>query len=220
MSQEICAVVGVGPGIGLAVAKRFGQEGYRLALIARNVAKLEDFAGELKQAGIESQSFEADAGDFASLKSAFDRIKSEMGDPAVLVYNAAAFQRGQPSELDPDDLMSSFAINVAGAMVAAQQVIPAMRAKKQGTILFTGGGLALNPSPQSAALAIGKAGIRNLAYGLGAELEPEGIQVATVTIAGYVRPGTHFDPDKIAETYWQLHSQPAGERQREIIYKQ
>ncbi len=220
MSHEVCAVVGVGPGMGLAVARRFGQGGYRLALVARNAAKLESFVGELKQAGIEAQAFEADASDLAALRTAFDGIKAQMGDPAVLVYNTAAFKPGQPSELKAEDLTASFAVNVTGALVAAQQVIPAMRAKKQGTILFTGGGLALNPSPQNAALAIGKAGIRNLAYSLGAELEPDGIQVATVTIAGFVRPGTHFDPDKIAETYWQLHSQLGGERQREVVYKQ
>jgi len=94
-----------------------------------------------------------------------------------------------------------------------------MRASGKGTILFTGGGLALHPNPQVASLSVGKAAIRNLAYSLGAELELEGIQVATVTIAGYVKPGTHFDPDLIAETYWQLHTQKTGERQREIVYK-
>jgi short-subunit dehydrogenase len=94
-----------------------------------------------------------------------------------------------------------------------------MREQKKGTILFTGGGLALNPYPAYASLAIGKAAIRSLAFSLGGELEADNIQVATVTIFGMVKPDTHFDPDLIAEAYWTLHTQPAGERQREIQYK-
>ena len=86
-------------------------------------------------------------------------------------------------------------------------------------MLFTGGGLALNPWPQAAALAVGKAGLRNLVYSLAAELEPAGIHVATVTIAGMVQPGTEFDPERIADVYWQLHSEPRGQWQREIIFR-
>jgi len=219
MSQEICVVVGAGPGVGLAVAKRFGREGFKVALVARKQETLDGCVAEMKQAGTETLGFAADASDFASLKNAFAQIKAQLGDPTVLVYNAAVLKSGVPSELASEDLINNFVVNVAGALISAQQVIPAMKAKKQGTILFTGGGLALYPSPQYASLAIGKAGIRNLAYSLGAELEPDNIQVATVTIAGMVQPGTHFDPDLIAETYWQLHQQPANQKQREVVYK-
>lgn len=213
-------MVGAGPGVGAAVAKRFGKEGFRVALLARRASALEGYLQELKEAGVaETYGFTADAGDPASLIAAFDRIKTQLGDPSVVVYNAAYLRQGVPSTLKVEDLLEDFEVNVAGALVVAQQVIPAMQANKKGTILFTGGGLAFNPAPPYASLAIGKAAIRSLAYSLGGELEPDNIQVATVTISGYVKPGTHFDPDLIAETYWQLHSQAPGERQREIIYK-
>ncbi|NJL35119.1 MAG: short-chain dehydrogenase, partial [Chloroflexaceae bacterium] len=91
--------------------------------------------------------------------------------------------------------------------------------QQRGTILFTGGGLALDPYAQYASLAIGKAGLRSLTYTLGAELEPQGIHVATVTIAGTVQPGTFFAPDLIAEQYWNLHTQAPGTWQREIVYR-
>jgi short-subunit dehydrogenase len=93
-----------------------------------------------------------------------------------------------------------------------------MKSEKRGTILLTGGGLALHPHPKYSSMAVGKAGIRNLAFSLAAELEPAGIHVATVTISGIVRPGTPFDPDKIAEVYWRLHVQSPGSFQTEIVF--
>lgn len=219
MADKIAVVVGVGEGIGLAVARRFGREDFRLALIARRMDALQGYVEELRQNGIDAHAFPADAGDAESLVETFVGIKANLGSPEVLVYNAVAVVPGMPSALDVKQSEASFRVNVSGALVAAQQVIPDMLAKKSGTILFTGGGLALNPNPNYAALAIGKAGLRSLAYSLGAELEPEGIHVATVTIAGFVQQGTHFDPDKIAEKYWELHTQSSGNWEREIVYR-
>jgi NAD(P)-dependent dehydrogenase (short-subunit alcohol dehydrogenase family) len=217
--NQVCVIVGVGPGMGLAVARRFGREGFQLGLIARRAEALNSYTAELQQAGIEAVGFSANAGLTETLKDVFEQIKTQLGPPAVMVYNVAAITPGVPSKLPIEGLLANFTVNVAGALVAAQQVIPDMRAQQHGTILFTGGGLALNPFPQAASLAVGKAGLRNLCYSLAAELEPEGIHVAIVTIAGMVKPGTHFDPDLIAEKYWHLHRQPAGQWEREIIYK-
>ncbi len=163
--------------------------------------------------------FAADAGEAQSLRGAFERITNHLGPTAVLVYNVAANAPGAPSTLDGEQLVEAFRSNVVGALVASQQVFPQMRTAGAGTMLFTGGGLALNPWPQAAALAVGKAGLRNLVFSLAAELEPAGIHVATVTIAGMVQPGTLFDPDRIADVYWQLHCEPQGQWQREIVYR-
>ncbi|MCB0214170.1 MAG: SDR family NAD(P)-dependent oxidoreductase [Anaerolineae bacterium] len=219
MSKKICVVVGVGPGIGLAVAKRFGREGFDLALIARRAEALAQYVADLEASGLTARAFSADAADFDTLVQAFDQIKEQLGPPTVLVYNAALIKPETPSALPVDNLMMTFRVSVAAALVCAQQVIPEMKAQKSGTILFTGGGLALSPHPQYSSLAASKAALRNLTYSLGAELEADGIQVATVTIAGFVQPGTHFDPDRIAEEYWRLHSQPPGEREREFVYR-
>ena len=219
MNKKICVVVGAGPGIGLAVAKRFGREGLQLALIARRTEALKQYVAELDQVGLTASAFAADATDFNSLVQAFDQIKTQLGHPEILIYNAAMIKPESPVTLPVEDLITAFRVNVAGALVCAQQVIPEMKNRQSGTILFTGGGLALHPQPQYAALAIGKAALRNLTYSLGAELADDGIQVATVTIAGYVQPGSHFDPDLIAEKYWELHSQPIGQREREIVYR-
>ncbi|MGG6269855.1 SDR family NAD(P)-dependent oxidoreductase [Leptolyngbya sp. AN03gr2] len=219
MNQKICVIVGFGTGVSTGVAKAFAKEGYSLALIARNLTKLEDNAQELKTAGYPAHSFVADASDETSLRQAFNQIQAELGDPEVLVYNAFAATPGKPTSLDAEILVSDFRVNVAGALTAVQQVLPAMQANQKGTILFTGGGLALNPFADVSSLAIGKAGIRSLAFSLAQELGSHRIHVGTVTICGMVEPGTHFDPDTIAQSYIALHKQPIDAWQTEIVYQ-
>lgn len=216
MDKPICVIVGAGPGIGLSVARRFTREGFRAVLMARRMAELSTYALDV---GGNAYPVAADAANPASLREAFSEVMVRVGAPEVLVYNVAAVHAGAPSLLNAEDLITDFRANVAGALVSAQQVIGHMREAKRGTILFTGGGLALHPAPGYSSLAIGKAGIRSLALSLAAELEPEHIHVATVTVAGMVQAGTHFDPDTIADVYWKLHTQPAGTWDREIVYQ-
>jgi short-subunit dehydrogenase len=219
MSQKVCVIVGFGTGVSMGVARAFGKEEYALALVARNPAKLLDNAQTLKADGYVVQTFAADAGEEASLVQAFIKIRAELGDPEVLIYNAAAFTLGKPSAIASEALMADLRVNVAGALVAVQQVLPAMQAKRKGTILLTGGGLALNPFADASSLAIGKAGIRSLAFSLAQELTSSGIHVGTVTICGTVQPGTHFDPDTIAQSYMALHKQTSEAWQTEVIYQ-
>lgn len=215
MADNVCAVVGVGPGVGLAVARRFAQAGYTLALSARNPDKLAGFVNEFADA----HAFPADAGDPESLRAAFEQIQTQLGRVDVLVYNIGIMVEALPSQIDPVQVMTEFQINVLGALVCAQQVIPGMRDRRSGTILITGGGLALYPTPQYASLALDKAALRNLTFSLAAELAPANIQVGMVTIAGLVAPNTPFDPDRIAEAYWQLHTEPADQSEHEIIFR-
>jgi short-subunit dehydrogenase len=219
MNQKICAIVGFGAGVSTGVARAFGKEGYKLALLSRNPAKSEDSIQNLKTLGYTVQSFVADAGDEASLVEAFTKIRAELGDPSVLVYNAAAFTPGNPSSLSGEALVADLRVNIVGALVAVQQVLPAMQSSGRGTILLTGGGLALTPFAGASSLSIGKAGIRNLAFSLAQELKASGIHVGTVTICGTVEPGTHFDPDAIAQSYLSLHQEPPESWQTEIVYQ-
>jgi short-subunit dehydrogenase len=219
MSQKICAIVGFGAGVSMGVAKAFGKEGYILALLARNPARLLENAQPLKQEGYPLQAFTADAGDEASLIQAFTRIRTQLGDPDVLIYNAAMLKQDSVMNLVIDDLIQDFRVNLAGAITAIQQVIPAMHKQKRGTILLTGGGLSLYPNPQLLSLGIGKAAIRQLAMSLAEELKTDGIHLATITICGTVAPGTKFDPDKIAQSYIALHQQPPEDWQAELVYQ-
>jgi len=216
--SRICVIVGAGQGISQSVAARFGREGYIIALVARRQSALDEYAAELAAAGIEARGYAADAGDAASLKAAFAQIVDQHGAPEVLVYNAAAVHEGPPSAFDAEAVFADLRVNLGGAILSVGEVLPAMRQNRRGTILLTGGGLALRPSPAYASLAIGKAALRSYALSLSQELEAEGIHAATVTVAGFVQPGTYFDPAHIAEVYWTLHTQLPGAWDREVVY--
>lgn len=219
MNQPVITIVGAGPGVGLAVARRFAREGFHIALVARRADALAEYTAGLAKDGHQASGFAADAADENSLRRAFGEIKEKMGPTRVLVYNAAVLKMAQPSQLRADDLVHEFRINVAGALVSAQAVLDDMKSAKAGTILLTGGGFALSPMPAFTSLAVGKASIRNLTSSLAGEFEPMGIHVGTVTICGLVKPGTAFDPDKIAEAYWTLHTQEPGKWEREIMFR-
>jgi short-subunit dehydrogenase len=142
-----------------------------------------------------------------------------MGRPSVLVYNASAGRAGRPTSLSERSLVSDFRINAVAPLWCVQEVLDGMMEAGRGTILLTGGGLALAPQADLASLSIGKAAIRSLAFSLAQELEPAGIHVATVTICGFVQEGTQFSPDSIAAEFWRLHTQQPGQFATEIAYK-
>jgi len=214
-----CIIIGLGPGIGMALAHRFGCEGYSLSLMARRPETLNAACTELAAKGITAKSYPADAGKVEPLRQAIAAAIAAGGTPDLLIYNAAAVTPKPASLLEPEQLLRDFSTGVAGAMVAAQAVLPAMRAARKGSILFTGGGFAFEPMPNLASLGIEKAAIRNLAFALAKELAPEGIHAGTVTVGGMVKPGTPFAPELIAEEFWKLHNQPAGTFEREIVYR-
>jgi short-subunit dehydrogenase len=182
-----------------------------VAIVARDRRRLEEHQAALVGDGLRSEAFVADAGDASSLASAFDQVKARLGDPEVLVYNAAILSPMVPSKLSPEQLTAEFAVDVVGALVSAQAVLPAMRAKKRGVILATGGGFADAPIPQCAALGVGKAALRNLFLSLAKEVESDAVHVCSVTIRGFIRPGTPFDPDAIAARYLEIAARPRGE---------
>jgi short-subunit dehydrogenase len=170
----------------------------------------------VKEVGENAQAFPADVADSASIEKAFAEIKTSLGSPTVLVYNAAKLTTGKPSEINVATLIDDFKVNVAGALASALAVIPDMKADGNGTILFTGGGLAMYPSAMYASLSVGKAAMRSLAFTLNEDLKDSGIFVGTVTIGGTVEAGTFFDPDTIAEKYWELHT---NRTPAEIVYR-
>ena len=198
-------VIGHGPGVGEAVARAFAAEGHSLALIARDPAKLDDAVARLNAEGHAAAGFPADAGSEASLDAALAAARAHFGDPTALIYNAAIWRPGPVLALTPDDLVADVRVCCAGALAGATVRAAAMQAAGRGSILFTGGGFALHPSPDAPALSIGKAAIRALALMLAKELSPAGVRVGMVTILGTVAPGTSLDPARIAEAFVALH---------------
>jgi NAD(P)-dependent dehydrogenase (short-subunit alcohol dehydrogenase family) len=219
VNGKTAAILGVGPGLGAAVARRFAQQGFAVALMARREESVSSVRGEIEDSGGAALSVSADATDPASVSAAFGRVRGELGDPEVFVYNAGAFQMGGILDLSPEKFDECFKANCAGAFYAAQQVLPAMVEAGRGTILLTGASAALRGRARFSALAVGKFGLRALAQSMAREFGPQGIHVAHAVIDGQIdtprvremSPGredhTLLSPDAIAETYWQLHSQ-------------
>jgi NAD(P)-dependent dehydrogenase (short-subunit alcohol dehydrogenase family) len=220
MSERVAAVLGVGPGLGSAVARRFAREGYALALLARREESTAEAKQQIESAGGAALPVTADATDPTSVAEAFGRVRSELGEPEVLVYNAGAFQMGGILELSPEKFDECWRANCAGAFYAAQQVLPAMVEAGRGTVLLTGATASLRGSARFSALAVGKFGLRALAQSMAREFGPQGVHVAHVVIDGQIdtprvramsggerEAHTMLSSDAIAETYWQLHAQ-------------
>jgi short-subunit dehydrogenase len=182
-------LVGAGPGLGMAVAHRFAVGGYRVTLVARSADRLGDLAATLADTGVGTRMTELYRGRAA---------------PGVIIYNAVMGAPDRLMDSTVAHLQEAYAVDVIGAIVVAQVAAPAMKAAGFGTIIVTGGGFADHPIPGLATVSLGKAALRSAATMLGADLEPDGIRVATLTIAGQIVAGTAFDPELIAERYWDV----------------
>lgn len=197
--------IGAGPGMGLATAERFAKEGFQLILSARNTAKLNELADQLKKKGHTVEVRTVDTSDPSSVGALVTEVEKS-GAIDVLHYNAASMRKATLLEQPTTSFNGDLAVNIGGAQVAAQAVAPKMFERGAGTILPTGGGFALHPSSDYLSLSIGKAGIRALAQGLFDSFKEKGVHVATVTVAAFVDPGSKAS-EAVAEQFWQLHSQ-------------
>jgi short-subunit dehydrogenase len=209
-------IVGAGKGLGNHIAKKFGQQDFRVVLMARNENSLREYEEEFNNAGIEVHVQVMDAAKPETLTLAFDHVKAKFGTPDVLIYHVGITGMDEPGTINSDVLMRHFQVDVASAYHAVQQVVSEEFSNKKGVILFTGGGLALYPDPQFTPLSISKAGLRAMASLLNKELAPQGIFVGTVTIAGAIESGTNFAPELIAEKYWNLYNE---RKDFEVIYQ-
>lgn len=219
MSEKVAAVLGVGPGLGAAISRRFAREGFAVALLARSEGSTAPVREEIERSGGEALAVETDATDAASVARAFERVRDSLGDPEVFVYNAGAFQMGGIMDLSPEDFDTCLKANCAGAFYASQQVLPAMVEQGRGSVILTGATASLRGSANFSALATGKFALRALAQSMAREFGPQGIHVAHTIIDGQIDTprvrsmspdrdeSTMLSPDAIAEAYWQLHRQ-------------
>jgi NAD(P)-dependent dehydrogenase (short-subunit alcohol dehydrogenase family) len=212
-------VVGVGPGLGAAVARRFAREGYAVAVMARSKASYEPVVDAIGKS-VRCVGAEMDATRPESVKGVFAAARTAVGDADVLVYNAGAFKAGGVLDVTAEEFEQCWRANCAGGFHTAREVLPAMLAKGRGTILFTGATASLRGSARFSCLAVGKFGLRALAQSIAREHGPRGVHVAHVVIDGQIDtpraremlggrdPETMLAPDALAELYLQLHLQP------------
>ncbi len=205
--QPVAVVVGAGPGIGTAMAVRYAAAGFRTIGLARSDASLTALRAAGAAHGVDLGVATADAGDAGVLTAALEAIAAEHGPVRAALYNAADLSRGRMRDVSAEQLAASLAVNVVGAQAMIQALRGPMAEAGGGTILVTGGGLALAPSPVFGPLSIGKAALRALTLVAARDLDREGIHLATLTIQGFVADDGAITPAQAADALWELHEQ-------------
>ncbi|GGN48952.1 oxidoreductase [Streptomyces albiflavescens] len=209
------AIIGAGPGLGAAVARRFGGEGFDVALIARTQERTSRLAADLAAEGITARGFAADVRDPKTLEAALDAATATLGPIEVLQYSPLPHQDFMRPVLETSaaDLAGPIEFSVYGPVAAVQQVLPGMRAMGRGTILFVNGGSAVVPDRDRAGTSIAFAAESAYGHLLHDTLAAEGIHVAQLIIPGEIVPGhARKDPAVLADTLWRLHQDRHGFR--------
>jgi NADP-dependent 3-hydroxy acid dehydrogenase YdfG len=217
-------VVGAGRGTGAAFARRLIASGHRVGLVARSADTLAELAAQLAGGGHDLRAGDervadvrvadvrvADVRDTDALTEAVGALASSAGRLDVLHYNPSAWRDGGVAAVTAQDLLDDLAVGVAGLLTAVRAGLPYLL-DGGGTVTATGGGAADRPMRGALTLGPQKAALRSLVQGLAAELGPQGVHVATVTVRGTIAPGTPFAPDAVAAALHGLVEETAGPR--------
>jgi NADP-dependent 3-hydroxy acid dehydrogenase YdfG len=201
-------IVGAGPNLGLAVARRFGREGLSVGLVSRNQDKLDGLVAELREDGVTAAGAAADIRDSDGLAAAIGSLAAELGAVEVLEYSPLPAKEFMKPILETtvDDVRGPLEFSVLGAVAATQAVIGPMIDAGRGTILFTTGGAAIKPYPLRAGVGISFAGEVAYARMLHEEVAERGVHVAHTAIPGRIAPGADHEPADIAEILWSHHT--------------
>ena len=215
-AKDVCVVAGVGPGIGAALARRFGSAGYPVALLARSTELSERLAAGLPKA----KAYACDVGDPAAVTRVYAAIRADLGAIGVLAYNAGSGVFANIEAATAEDFERAWRVNTFGAFLASKQVIPEMVAAGRGSIVFIGATASRKGGARTAAFASAKFGQRGLAESMARHLGPRGVHVALVVVDGVVdlartrammkdKPDEFFiRPDDVAATVLHLAEQP------------
>jgi NAD(P)-dependent dehydrogenase (short-subunit alcohol dehydrogenase family) len=216
--DKVCVVIGVGEGLGAALAGRFAA-GYKVALIARSGAVIERVADEIKSAAGVALPIQGDATIESEIASAHEQISRELGPVEILIFNGGRRPMGRLMETTPEVFEQTWRLHAFGAFLWARQVVPQMLERGSGTILITGATAGVRPWPTSAAFAPAKFAVRGLAQVMARDLHPQGIHVAYVNVDGGIdmpllrqlfRDAKDEDllkPSAIADAFWYLAHQ-------------
>lgn len=228
MSQVI-AIFGAGSGLGTSLARRFGKEGFRVALVARRAEKLHAIVEDLATQGIEAAAFPADLFDPANATATVAAIKERFGRIDVVSYQPIPGGTSfvPAAELDSDQLGRYVNLLLLSPVAIAHAVLPEMLDRKAGGFLVTGGFTAAEPQPYISGIGPAMAGIRNFVYSLHGEVADSGVYAGVATLAALIKDSESYqamtpemlaeatggttglnviDPDELAQTYWQLYT--------------
>jgi NAD(P)-dependent dehydrogenase (short-subunit alcohol dehydrogenase family) len=209
--MPVIAIIGAGPGMGFAIAKVFGAQGYKVALLSRNPAKLEPIAAELAKHGIEAAGFSFSVLDRTSIAAGLTAVKERFGHIDVLEFSPTdrALPLAPATELTRDNVQVWIDFYLHGAIAAVNEVLPDMLARGSGTILFTTGVSSVYSElghNMIANVALAMAALRNWAHALHIAVAAKGVQVGHVAIGAFIGRDPGATPEAIAPLYWELHT--------------
>ena len=206
MSNPVVVVVGAGPGVGMAVARRFAKEGYDVGLVGRTESTVTLLGEQLQAEGVTTGWTACDATDAEALTAAVTRFGGFSGRIDALHFNPSAFRQLDPLHLTAAELLEDVALGVGALLTAVQAARPFMSSGARVTA--TGSMAADQPWHEAASLGVQKAGLRNLVRSLDATLRPDGIRAVSVTVNGTLAPGTDFDPEHVADAVYAAAARP------------
>jgi NAD(P)-dependent dehydrogenase (short-subunit alcohol dehydrogenase family) len=222
MAGKVLAVLGAGPGLGMSMARRFGREGFAVALVSRTDARHAGYRAELAAAGVESRSYPADVTDTDQVRAVLARIAGDLGEIDTVYYGPAAASAGAGivalQEADAAAVRAPFESMVLPAVDLVAAALPPMLQRGDGALFFGGGLSGLRPIPMLGNLAPASAALRMYVLTLAAAVKDQGVYAATLTIGGLIERGDihrmfleqggqlpTLDPDEIADTAWRMY---------------
>ncbi|KAA9163278.1 SDR family NAD(P)-dependent oxidoreductase [Amycolatopsis acidicola] len=209
------ALIGAGPGLGLATARRFGAAGHSVALISRSAQHLDELTTALTGDGVEAHGFPADVLEPASLTAALEAAAEVAGPVEILQYSPVPRADFMKPVVDTTagDLDAPLGFSVKGPVTCVSAVLPGMREVGRGTVLFVNGASAVRPNPDRAGTSVAFAAESAYARMLHDALAPENIHVAQLIVPGAIRPeAEHSSPDVLAGRLLDIHRKRDGFR--------
>lgn len=219
---DLAIILGVGPNLGTALARRFAAGGCDVAMLARDGVRLTELAVKIAdETGRRVEGFSADGTDLDGFRAAMLQVMAEMGTPTVFIHNVSRWIAAEAPVLNAGVLMDELALGPGAALTGAQTVLPAMEAAGRGTILWTGSRMGLIPEKQRSApaLATAKVALRGLALAAAPSFHERGINFSTITVDGTIKDGTQLAPDRVAEAFWRAHTAPRDEWTAERVFE-
>lgn len=218
MANKIALIVGAGPGLGTALAKKFAVEGYDVALAARNLDRVTGLAGELTKGATKAKAFKADTSDEASMKALFADVEAAMGPISVAVHNVNGRVVKDLLDLSVAEMESQWRSICLGGFLTGREAARHMLPRGAGTIVYIGGRGGRRGIAKFTAFGSAKAGVRSVAECLARELAPSGIHVAHIAVEATIG-GPRANPEQVAkdavvdtgalaEVVYQTHLQP------------
>jgi len=213
--KKLLVVIGAGKGLGNGVAEKFAENGFRVVLMARNEKRLNEYVADFTAKGMEAFAQKADVTDTDDFAKQFGQVVETYGTPDAVFYNVGITVPDADCEMNAKTMADRYRADVIGAYNTVHLLDTEAFAKKNGAILVTGGGLALQPYAEYLPLSMDKAALRAMVQALSPVLLAKGIYIGTVQVTGVIGSNEHFAPKRIAEEFWNLYSE---RKTAEIIY--